>query len=178
MTTTLALKSSLEIRGVGTAMVSTPASPFSGRVKTAFESIRMGLSKNAQSLSAKFSSISVQPAIGRFKNFVESIKQRSAPKETSVEMTEISDKSEVSIETLVKAFENEAFLPSALSRFAFTVLEKTKNVVDLKAAFEKADAAFVKVKEKVDALETPLEFVTVGLEWAALVEVLEHHAET
>ena len=48
----------------------------------------------------------------------------------------------------------------------------------VKAALEKADAVFVKVKEIVDALETPLEFITVGLEWAVLVEVLEHHAET
>ncbi len=48
----------------------------------------------------------------------------------------------------------------------------------IQAAFEKADAVFVKVKKKVDALETPIEFVTVGSEWAALVEVSEGHAET
>jgi hypothetical protein len=177
--TVLTLKSSLEIGSAGTTcMASTLANPFSGRVKTAFESVQMSPSRTAQSLSAKSSLISVQSVLGRFKNFIESIKPRSVPNEIFIEMTDMSDKSKVSIETYVEAFENEPSAPSALSRFAFTVLEKTTNVVDFKAAVEKADAVFVKVKEIVDVLETPLEFVTVGLEWAALVEVLEHHAET
>ncbi len=175
--TALALNNSLERGSIGTAGFSTPSNPLLSRVKTAIESIKIELPKSAKAISHQFSSISAQPVLGKFKEFIASTKQRFAPKETSLELVEMSDNSEIS--ALVEAFENEASLPATLSQFAFAVLEKAKTAVtDPKATFEKADEVFAAVKKKVDALETPLEFVSCGLEWAALTETLEHHAET
>ncbi|HEX2578863.1 MAG TPA: hypothetical protein VHK67_00470 [Rhabdochlamydiaceae bacterium] len=46
-------------------------------------------------------------------------------------------------------------------------------LADPKAALTKVDIAFVALKEK---LETPIEVINCGLEWAALIEHLEHFA--
>jgi len=46
------------------------------------------------------------------------------------------------------------------------------------AAFARVGAAFEFLKEKLDKLETPIEAINCALEWAALIEHLEHHAES
>lgn len=175
---TLVLNNSLDHGNVGTAGFSTPFNPLVNRVETALGSIKLELSQTVKAVSHQFSTISAQPILGKFKDFVALIKGRFAPQETSVELVDMSGKSEVSVETLVEDFENEASIPSALSRFAFTVLEKTKSVITHpKEAFEKAEEVFETVKKKIEVIETPLEVVNCGLEWAALTETLEHYAE-
>ncbi|HEX4840470.1 MAG TPA: hypothetical protein VFU89_08530 [Rhabdochlamydiaceae bacterium] len=77
--------------------------------------------------------------------------------------------------TAAKAVSRE-FSAFSASKFAYTVVEKGKTVLaDPRATLAKVDAAFAALKEK---LETPLEVISCGLEWAALSEHLEHYAES
>jgi hypothetical protein len=93
------------------------------------------------------SSISISPALNKVKLLFESARVRVS-----------------SIQIFRKPA--EASLEQAATELS--LVERTKNA---------AEAVFAKIEEKVEALENPLEFASLGLEWAALVEVLEHHAE-
>lgn len=156
-TATLALRSPIEQMEIEESLsLSKSPRTLLGKVNTALESIRTAVDFPKRS-KGKLSSISITPALGKVKLFFDATKQRISsiqifrkPAEVSIEMKDVTGSLEASSAT------------------ELSLIRRTQNA---------ADAAFTKIEEKVDALETPLEFAEIGLEWAALTETLEHHAE-
>jgi hypothetical protein len=175
MTTALRLNSTLEqMQGGKTVGFSPAPDTLLGKVNTVLEKVRTAIDfpKRSQALISQFNAISLRPAFDKVKEFFEITKQQmtaiTAPAkqaETSIELEEFS-------QPTVGEFEQASSILSTS--------EIAKNVdlaTPVKEAIKKADGIFTNFKEKVDKLETPLEAAEIGLEWAALVDVLHEYAE-
>jgi hypothetical protein len=119
------------------------------KVTAVIETVRTGFDfpKRSQSLKDKLSSISIVPALSKVKLLFESARVRVSS---------------------IRIFSRPAEVSLEQAAIELPLVQRAKNA---------AQEVFAKIEEKVEALENPLEMASLGLEWAALVETLEHHAE-